>query len=301
MNKRENWHKKLNSFNNLNVRNLYWLLFSPNLINEQSLKGIPSFPENWLDIWYEHSEEFFIELNENPSALDAFLDKTNSYRLGIYAERLLQYFFENFNETRLLLCNYQVFNGKTTIGEIDFVIEWEEWVLHIELAVKYYLLNEDENSLNDWIGPSGKDNLGKKTEKVKNHQLKLPKNENFVNSTQLSPTSFFMLKGMFFIPPQKNFKAPDWLNKNIDLRSYMKWYEFKNYTEENQNINQFAVILRPNWMSNLILPPKNHQNLSKDWKENEAMIEKYGSLHLYDNQNQTTIMVVKDQWPEISQ
>lgn len=298
MNKRENWYKKLSSFDNLNVRNLFWLLFSPNLINEHSIKGVPSFPDNWLDKWYEHSEDFFIELNENSSKLDEFINESNSYRLGIYAERLLQYFFENFSETRLLLCNYQVFNGKTTIGEIDFVIEWEDWLLHIELAVKYYLLNEDKNKLHEWIGPSGKDNLGKKIEKVKKHQLKLSQNENFVNSTQLSPTSFFMLKGMLFSPFQTDFEAPNWLNQNIDKRNYMRWTDFKDFAEKNKNIDQFVLLLRPNWMASLIIPSTEYLELSENWQENEAMLDRYGAFHIYDLKNKTTFMVVKDKWPE---
>ena len=51
------------------------------------------------------------------------------------------------------------------------LIQTPDDVLHLEVAVKYYLCLENSQDWVDWIGPSRRDHLGKKLTKMRDRQL----------------------------------------------------------------------------------------------------------------------------------
>jgi hypothetical protein len=98
-------------------------------------------------------------------------------RLGHLIEKLASACIQTSSNYELLYQNFQVKEDKTTIGEIDFILEDLETKqqTHLELAYKFYLY--DPNISNDqqrnWIGPNRNDSLIQKLDKLRSKQFPL--------------------------------------------------------------------------------------------------------------------------------
>ena len=235
------------SLTNRKVQDLYWLLFKTS-----PLKSCPDtfeialFPEEIITAWEINSKDYFRALDKSPSSLEVFVDRKKNYRLGFYAEALLSYFFQSFPGIQLLIQNFQITVDKKTIGEIDYVIEWENRVLHIELAVKYYLLlpKSNPNIAENWVGPSKKDNLHKKLTKIEGHQIPLGKHKILKDALPGLQTSsiesFFLFRGQFF---KNDLQSCDYLNR--EPLDYFFWEEFDDRESE------FEILDRPDWLGSI--------------------------------------------------
>lgn len=281
---------KIKSFKNEHVKNMYWLLFSASPLAEQSFSDFPLFPDNWRMILMNNADDFFVKLDHAPLHLENFLNESNTYRMGVYAEKLMFYFLEYYDDTKLLLSNYQLIKDNQTVGEIDFIFEWNERIIHIEMAVKFYLCFNESTELNDWIGPSGNDNLFKKLSKVKEHQLPLASSPLLRKETGINSESYLFLKGMFF--SQNNF-TPNWVNSNITFRKYVNYSEFISDMKK----GDYLLLKRPNWMSALYVENQLAESLPKSENEINELLDKFNALHLWSKIDNKTIMVVKDNWP----
>jgi hypothetical protein len=283
------WTEILKLLKHADVRNMYWLLASPSPLAYDSYPEISVFPTHWQESLCLSAHHFFKDLDQDPRPLEAHLKKLKSSRLGVYAEALLGYFFENFEGVQLLLTNYQVIKAGETLGEVDFIIEWDERVIHIELAVKYYLANGATNEFSEWIGPSGNDNLGKKLEKVKKKQLPLTKSEEFRIKTNLYPESYLFMKGCFF--SRDNF-LPKWKN---ELAIFGDFCFLKDILNDKYDLSYLKLLSRPNWMASLTLPiGESRKGLNK--LEIQELVKIYGSLLFFNEKLNTPMFVVQDEW-----
>lgn len=153
------------------VRALAWLLDSPDLLDANSVPWhgrIASLGPVTPDV-----AAWLASLQQDPSALDAaFGDKVYS-RLGLYAEKLLAFYFEQHGQ--LFAHGLQVRASRNdTVGEFDFLLHQGERLLHWELATKFYLLDgAPDAALNHLIGPNLADALGLKMRKIFDKQLAL--------------------------------------------------------------------------------------------------------------------------------
>ena len=94
-------------------------------------------------------------------------------RLGIYTERLIGAWLRHSRLIRLVAMNWPLRDGRTTIGEADFLVErlslpgdrLQLW----ELACKFYLGVAEVG----WIGPGLLDSLDAKLSRIRSHQLPL--------------------------------------------------------------------------------------------------------------------------------
>ncbi len=278
--------------NNL-VRDLYWLIAQPSPLKENSISNLPLFPELWKKKLLLQHQKWFYNLDVNPKPLIEFISKTKTSRLGIYAERLMHFLFEHSPFIELKLCNYQVIENKVTIGEIDFVIEWEERLIHIELSVKYYLDSKNDDVFENWIGPSGNDNLSKKIEKVITHQLPLCQSIQFRNETKLWAESFFWLGGIFFSNSQS---PPNWISQDTNLGSFSNLID---WWKVNQNMTKdFHIILRPSWMMDTLKPASNFIiQLPNDIIEIQGLLTNHGALFLRNKISERLHFLVSNNWP----
>jgi hypothetical protein len=91
------------------------------------------------------------ELDARPEALQDWLSRHSSPRLGRYAEKLWQFWFEHAPHIELLAANLLLRAGGRTLGEFDFLlrIDGEPW--HVETASKFYL--QLGSQLDTLIGP----------------------------------------------------------------------------------------------------------------------------------------------------
>lgn len=99
-----------------------------------------------------------------------------TYKLGIYAEALLQSLFELIKHPTLIGHHIPVPDTKgKTLGEIDFVLAETDFSKSclVEFAVKFYCLDlnlenlkelDAEKGMYHWIGPKAVDSLGRKLE-----------------------------------------------------------------------------------------------------------------------------------------
>ncbi|MFL6656601.1 MAG: DUF1853 family protein [Massilia sp.] len=154
------------------VRALAWLLDAPDLLdpNDPHWDGrIASVgalgPE--VDAWLQR-------VDEDPSGLDAELGTRIYTRLGLYAEKLMAFYYREHG--MLVAHGLQVRAARNdTIGEFDFLLEAGPDALeHIEFATKFYLLEgEAAQRFDTFVGPNLADSLGAKMRKIFDKQLAL--------------------------------------------------------------------------------------------------------------------------------
>lgn len=154
------------------VRALAWLLDAPDLLDPldphwegriASLGALPAATDAWLDL-----------VDRDPSRLNAELGERTYTRLGLYAEKLMAFYYREHG--RLVAHGLQVRAARNdTVGEFDFLLDaGPEAVEHIEFATKFYLLEGEAASRFDtFVGPNLADSLGAKMRKIFDKQLAL--------------------------------------------------------------------------------------------------------------------------------
>jgi hypothetical protein len=154
------------------VRALAWLLDAPGLLDpdDPHWQGKIAAPQpvsaevrEWLD-----------RLDLDPSALDAALGVRAYTRLGLYAEKLMAFYYQQ--QGRLIAHGLQVRASRNdTVGEFDFLLDaGPDGVEHIEFATKFYLLEGQGGARFDtFVGPNLADSLGAKMRKIVDKQLAL--------------------------------------------------------------------------------------------------------------------------------
>jgi hypothetical protein len=158
------------------VRALAWLLDAPDLLDVHdphwqgriaTLGPVTPQTEAWL-----------AALDADPARLDAALGGKAVSRLGLYAEKLMAFYFAG--QGRLVAHGLQVRASRNdTVGEFDFLLDaGPDGVEHIEFATKFYLLHgerggDDAAAFDTFVGPNLADSLGRKMRKVFERQLAL--------------------------------------------------------------------------------------------------------------------------------
>ncbi len=154
------------------VRALAWLLDAPDLLDAAdphwqgkiaTLGVLPAAVDDWLGA-----------LDADPSALDASLGTRVYTRLGLYAEKLMAFYFREHG--MLVAHGLQIRAARNdTVGEFDFLLDaGPDAVDHIEFATKFYLLEGEAASRFDtFVGPNLADSLGAKMRKIFERQLAL--------------------------------------------------------------------------------------------------------------------------------
>ncbi len=116
-------------------------------------------------------------LSELKSIPNLDFELPTNIRLGHLVERIVAQLVKSSNNFKILYENTQIIDDKTTIGEIDFILQEKQSkeIIHLELAYKFYLLDPtiSSDTINNWIGPNRNDSLKQKLEKLKNKQFPL--------------------------------------------------------------------------------------------------------------------------------
>ncbi len=153
------------------VRALAWLLDAPDLLDphdphwEGKIASIGPLPPA-VDAWLE-------ALDADPAPLLDLLGTRIYTRLGLYAEKLMAFYYR---EHGLLVAHgLQVRAARNdTVGEFDFLLDAGDGLEHIEFATKFYLLEGAAASRFDtFVGPNLADSLGAKMRKIFERQLAL--------------------------------------------------------------------------------------------------------------------------------
>lgn len=171
------FHRRWGHLRRARVRALAWLLDSPDLLDAAAphwqgriASTGPVTPEvaRWL-----------ADLDHDPAPLDAALGTRVYTRLGLYAEKLMAFYYQH--QGRLVAHGLQIrANRNDTVGEFDFLLDaGPDFVEHIEFATKFYLLQGEAGAASDaqqfdtLVGPNLADSLGAKMRKIFERQLAL--------------------------------------------------------------------------------------------------------------------------------
>jgi len=154
------------------VRALAWLLDSPDLLDAAA----PAWAGRVATLGPVTDEvaAWLAQLDADPSALTAALGEKPYTRLGLYAEKLMAFYFAQ--QGRLIAHGLQIrANRNDTVGEFDFLLEnGLDALEHIEFATKFYLQGESgAGGLDTLVGPNLADTLGLKMRKIFERQLAL--------------------------------------------------------------------------------------------------------------------------------
>ncbi|WP_208280760.1 DUF1853 family protein [Massilia oculi] len=166
------FHRRWGHLRRAPVRALAWLLDSPDLLDVDAPKWAGRIAT--LGQVTPGVADWLARLDLDPSALDAALGGKTYTRLGLYAEKLMAFYFAE--QGRLVRHGLQVRASRNdTVGEFDFLLErGPDALTHIEFATKFYLLDSGgSNEFDALVGPNLADSLGRKMRKVFERQLAL--------------------------------------------------------------------------------------------------------------------------------
>ncbi|ARN76996.1 hypothetical protein BST97_02710 [Nonlabens spongiae] len=189
--------------------------------------------------------------------------------LGKRAEFYFKFCVDQSSNYNCLLSNIQVFRGKTTLGELDFIVQHNtsRRIFHIELVYKFYIYDptkrlacektstqEARYELSCYEGPNRRDYLLKKINRLKTHQLPLlyrPETKSILEKNDIDVDAVeqkVCFLAQVFIPCDlwnHNFK---WINKACIKGYYLNYSAFAK--AETQNDTLYFIPHKHQWKMN---------------------------------------------------
>jgi len=242
------------------VRDLAWACLGPPLLHVETLAPGDSVTTTKLLLTTTRAA-WLRQLDRHPQPLLAWLEHQPGSRLGLYFERLWQFFLTADSETELLAHNLPVRSRAQTLGEFDclYYCHRRGRPVHLELAVKYYLgyrrtiTGEDQGSDGAWLGPNTVDRLDRKLERLLEHQSRLsldPAGEALLASRGVEhPLREIALRGALFQPVRDSLAPPAGYNPALPLPH---WYPLPVWRELAPAEARFAILPRLRWLSPLL-------------------------------------------------
>jgi hypothetical protein len=270
-----------------------WLINSPYLFQEGFLTDYDyqAFSQKLIPMelpFQSLAEELVTRKKENT--------KVNYHLpLGKYVEFLFEAHFKNEPHLNLLQHNTQVQEAKTTRGEIDYVLEIGQEIVHVELAIKFYLCYQNPQDATHWLGPNAKDSLANKLAKNL-HAFKLTQDKNNDALWTKKPTQWqWLIKGCWFFHPNQQRAFYQNSNPESETGIWVKEHELA-------LLNTESTYLLPNKIT-WIQPPIN-SNKTFTFKDLKCFCESHFSesnraLMVWDITSQTRVCVVHQSWPDL--
>ena len=238
-------------------------------INRQNLRfqGFLNTPNLWTITSKLGLQQ--IQLSKSRSSFS--LNTNKHLRLGKLVEHFVVHELRNTSNYELLSANYQIQDGKQTIGELDCLFLKDKQPIHLEVVYKFYLYDPSKGStiLEHWIGPNRKDSLQKKLTKLKEKQLPLlyhPLTNDHLKSFGYHASDFkqqVCFKAQLFLPYGINidiaplnqtciqgfyinqdqlidfktckFFIPEKLDWLMDISLHINWMSFEQFNTQLQN------------------------------------------------------------------
>jgi len=308
--------KPIDNYKNQFVRDLAWVIGSPPiLINANQ----PFLEQEWFANEYKKFVSLLNELDENPQQLIEHINNGNTHLLGKYFESLVEYWLKLSLDKKLLAHNLQVFKGRNTVGEYDFIYRdnRNNKVYHLECAGKFYIAHKNTSNHSNFIGPNAIDNLENKLNKIFNEQILLSKTDAGMDALlledinqEITPKIFF--KGYLFYYSDLFFSNSYLIPKDSNPDHPKGWWIYAKNIDYflSQRDSKWTVVQRSNWISKVILFNKRLVLSNKDLKER---LKAYFSDNSYPlliaelketEQNQfeeiSRGFVVYDTWPDLN-
>ncbi len=227
----------------------------------------------------------------------------SSRRVGLYFESLLNLCFDTDPNIKMEARHLQVFQGKRTLGEIDFCLRDQHgarW--RLESTIKFYLHHPISKAQfgSDFVGPDPRDNFERKYHHLMDKQLRLC-------SPQLEPVDHALpiTRGIIFyhIHDSENQSRPSTANPDHLRGIWMKASEWNEINAREFAFDQAAHLPKPYWLSGIFNPGLTGSLLS--WRDaGRALKKHFEAFHsplmmslFSDGQEPSRCIVVNDLWP----
>ncbi|MDB4743980.1 DUF1853 family protein [Planctomicrobium sp.] len=231
-------------------------------------------------------------------------EKSPPYKVGRYFESLVGFWLRDIRGLEIIEHQKQIFAGTQTLGEIDFLYRDEQDdVVHLEVAVKFYLHFPDEHiSGSHFIGPNSNDNLEAKHRKLFDHQLKL----GFAHFECVDRAEAFVKGRVFYSEPPTLLQ--EMLSGN-HLRGHWIYSNELDWIDKFGPQAQFKIIQKPHWLSEVHSTESNPQFISID--ELKSLIQEHFAdsirplliAHMENNEDlwgeECRFFIVNPGWPHL--
>jgi hypothetical protein len=237
------------------VQDLAWTIQSPAIIS-----GIYN-NSHWLSSsWWQNEYQAclpgLLALDHDPTPLKRTLSQLKTKRLGERFECFVEHWLSLSPNYQCLTKNLALRMNKQTLGEVDFIIQEIATgkIIHLEVAIKFYLGIDDLNLTRNWHGPNRKDRLDIKLNNLISHQTQLSKKYPDLIPYPIDE-SWCMIKGRMFYPPglQPNSRLFD--EKHLNSH----WY---NNLQMIKHTGDIYPVEKINWLAQLSALPENINTMS---------------------------------------
>jgi len=246
------------------VQDLAWVMECPTLLNAKYIptleQGLPVILDNtYCTNLLNSSRQWLLGLDHDPAPLRRFLSGDRSKRLGHYFELLVEYWIRERLEPEFFKAHIQIFDNGRTIGEYDFLFsnDGNHQLIHLEVAVKYYLYHRSDDGTVEFIGPNANDRLARKFNYLLDHQLKLSQcapGLQAIHRLGFSATiPTVLMKGYLFYPSNTTRAGlPPYVSEG-HLKGW--WTDLANFAVPCQKPeNRWLILDKQHWLG-----PKVHQ------------------------------------------
>ena len=237
----------LNQFKHRTVRDLAWVIASPPLVSGFIADVLWWNDEDCLSEFADCLIELK-KLDKHPKPLVDHLANLKNKKLGSVFEGLISFWLSISPNYQEKLNNIQIIEDKHTYGELDFIIEeiTSGKIIHLEVAVKFYLGSEPLADPYRWFGTTIQDQLGKKVDHLRTHQTQLTKKypdqlKHYFNKP--IDERHCIVKGRLFYP-ENSHRSP----KNLSLAdSHLRgsW----SYLNDTEISNTLIKINKSHWLA----------------------------------------------------
>jgi hypothetical protein len=167
--------------------------------------------------------------------------------LGKYFERMVGFLLHTSPALEVLLENHQLIKDERTTGEIDFVYSEHrlaDRVVHLEVAVKYYLGYNHSQNHEDWIGPNGLDTLDRK---MKKFQKQLGSSDELNDLIQRGVQKKQVLLMGYFFRHISSLKLP--LGCHPFFQTRVQWMYERELDDYGWLLNEYYILPKYCWLS----------------------------------------------------
>ncbi|TWI53102.1 hypothetical protein IQ22_02945 [Pseudomonas duriflava] len=195
------------------VRDLAWVLTSPPLL-DLSCQRHPLAASDWTAKPWKIAD-WLCSLDRDPAVLEYWLTQGNDRRLGRHYEQLWQFALTQAPGVSLLGANIPIRVEGHTLGELDLLVQDQDGIHHLEIAVKYYLATgSTEQPV--WLGPGARDRLDIKRSHLITKQLPLSTTteaQALLTCYSEAPVrAWLWMSGYLFYPIDESMQAPQDVN-----------------------------------------------------------------------------------------